>query len=166
MAVKTKGPWTKEAIIDLINTREDAVLKGIVIIYNRQTTDEQVTRDTKYLNGRGFNGFDAEFGSSLAVQVIDKHYLSIKQMEFARRLLRKYAGQLAEVANEKAQDGTGSIPQKHLEKSYEASDLGGKCPGCDAELNLTNWRTDQDNDITHWDYTCGTCNATYAIFND
>ena len=163
MAVKTKGPWTKEAIINLINTREDAVLKGIVIIYNRQTTDEQVTQDTKYLNGRGFNGFDAEFGSSLAVQVINKHYLSIKQMEFARRLLKKYAGQLAEVANEKVQEGIGEKP---AEKSYEASELDNSCPVCHVGLQLTGGHTDQDNDITHWDYTCWHCKTSYAIFND
>lgn len=101
--------FTKQYILNLIDTRDDAVTRGLVAIYNRQTQDEQSTESTNKLNGMGFNGTDAAFGSSLAKQIIkwesDRRYptpLSRTQLEKGRKMLRKYAGQLAKVANEKA----------------------------------------------------------------
>lgn len=176
MATKTKGPWNKENIIELLQKSDQAVMKGLKVIYDRQTSDEQNAERTKYLNGRGFNGLDAEFGSSLAKQVISKNFLTQKQMDAARKMLKRYAGQLALVANEKA--GTEVIPQVTkvnpalanynpalVELSYEASDLDGKCPSCKAKLNLVNGFKDGEGEITHWEVKCE-CGATFTVFND
>ena len=182
MATKTKGPWNKENINELLQKSDQAVMKGLTVIYDRQTSDEQSAERTKYLNGRGFNGLDAEFGTSLAKQVITKNSLSPKQMLAARKMLGRYAGQLALVANEKA--GTEVIPQvakmnpalatynpvlvptnTAVELSYDASDLDGKCPGCKAKLVLSNGFKDGEGEFTHWVVKCG-CGATYTVFND
>lgn len=103
--------FTKDEIAKLIDTNDQAVYRGLVAIYERQTADEQNTEDTKHQNGVGFNGRDAKFGTSLAKQVIAfnegkstyRYPLSRTQLESGRKLLRKYAGQLAKVANAKAE---------------------------------------------------------------
>jgi len=100
---------TKESILLLLDG-DAAVLRGILAIYERQTADEKSSETTKHHNGMGFNGRDAAFGTSLAKQILawnaDKNSkfnrpLSSKQMESARKMLKRYAGQLAKVANEK-----------------------------------------------------------------
>jgi phage protein D len=77
------------------------LIRGLTAIYNQQTADEQMTKDTKHDNGRGFTGSDAAFLSSLAQQHHGKGYLSPKQMKFARRSMRKYAGQLVKITKGK-----------------------------------------------------------------
>ncbi len=96
--------WDKDTVRALLANNAQAVYKALICLYNRKTADEQQSEDTKHLNGRGFNARDAQFGSSLAQQCInpDKRYrnpLSPNQLAAARRMLNKYAGQLARVAN-------------------------------------------------------------------
>lgn len=105
--------WTTESILNLIDTDDRAVIRGLKAIYHRQTQDEQNTDSTNHLNGMGFNGRDAAFGSSLAKQIIhweqnpqSRRYptpLSRSQLIAARKMMRKYAGQLAKVANAQLQ---------------------------------------------------------------
>ena len=91
--------WTKEEIKELLMTKDNAVFRGLVVIYSLQTADEKLVADAIEDNGVGFNGFDAEFLTSLAKQALDKGWLSDKQMVYARKRMLKYAGQLAKVAN-------------------------------------------------------------------
>jgi len=46
-------------------------------------------------NGRGFNGVDATFGSSLAQQVLAGRTLTLKQLRAAQQMLKKYTNQLS-----------------------------------------------------------------------
>src|SRR3990167_4709507 len=78
----------------LIDGRDDAVERALVVVYGRQTAAEQASDSTSELNGRGFSGVDAEFGSSLARQVLAGRRLSPRQLKFGRRIARKYARQL------------------------------------------------------------------------
>jgi hypothetical protein len=102
--------FNKTDILNLINTNDKAVYRALVVLFERQTADEQSSEATNHLNGMGFNGTDARFGSSLAKQVIAfekgeskyRYPLSRTQLEAARKMVRKYAGQLAKVANAKA----------------------------------------------------------------
>jgi hypothetical protein len=100
---------TKESIASLLAKSDKAVYRGLVVLYQRQTADEKSSENTKHQNGVGFNATDAKFGTSLAKQVLtwqeatQKKYpnpLSKGQIDAARRMIRKYAGQLANVANE------------------------------------------------------------------
>lgn len=101
---------TKESIAALLATNDKAVYRGLVVLFERQTADERDSEQTNHLNGMGFNGRDAKFGTSLAKQVIRwqdgltnyQHPLTMAQLNAARKMIRKYAGQLAKVANEKA----------------------------------------------------------------
>jgi hypothetical protein len=103
---------TKQAIIDLLEKNDEAVLHGLMAIYDRQTDDEQASHETKHDNAMGFNGLDAGIMSSFAEQVRSKgwvpgkgyracKFLSPKQLALARKKLHKYAGQLLIVAAEK-----------------------------------------------------------------
>lgn len=91
--------WTVDEIRDLLNTRDDAVIRGMIRIYHYQTAQEQYVGETRECNGVGFNGFDSEFLSSLCEQVKKGRSLSPKQIFAARRKMLKYSRQLMKVAN-------------------------------------------------------------------
>lgn len=93
---------TKEIITNKIDSNLNWLCRGIVAIYEKQTADEQQAETTNKHNNVGFNGTDAKFGSSLAKQIIAGRNLSPKQIEGAKRMMKKYAGQLLKIAKEKA----------------------------------------------------------------
>lgn len=103
--------WTKEQIITLLDTNDMAVVKGIVAIFNNQTADEQTSQSTRYDNGIGFNGCDAQILSSFAHQIINwsketqprfRFPLSPKQLAIGRKKIKKYARQLLLIAEANA----------------------------------------------------------------
>jgi len=97
--------YTKEIIQDKLATDQRWLERGILAIYNYQTSHEQSRGDTIELNGVGFNGCDAPFLSSLACW-IQKSYrpegqrLSAKQASFGAKKMKKYAGQLLRIISE------------------------------------------------------------------
>ena len=94
----------KQTIVELLERNDNAVLRALVVLYDRQTTEEQCTNSTKDNNGRGFNGRDASILSSFTKQHLSGFRLTPKQMFYARKYLKKYAGQLLIVAEQKAMD--------------------------------------------------------------
>ena len=99
--MEEKKVWKKEEIRELLETNDRAVVRGIVVIYSLQTEDERKTAETMEHNGVGFSGLDAQFLSSLAKQILERGWLTEKQMVYARKKILKYAGQLTKVANGK-----------------------------------------------------------------
>lgn len=97
--------WTKDSIRAGLLNNDAWVLRGLVVLYDRQTLAEQQTHQTKENNKVGFSAFDAEILTSFAKQVSswDKNKyrtpLSPKQLEVARKKILKYSGQLAKIAN-------------------------------------------------------------------
>ena len=91
--------WTKDEIKDFIVNRDDAVIKGMLRIYDLQTESEKVFGDTHEHNGVGFSGVDGEIMSSFAEFYNKTNFLSYKQMKIARKKMLKYAGQLTKIAN-------------------------------------------------------------------
>lgn len=103
---------TRDDVLNLIAKNDMAVYMGLLALYNRQTSDEINSEETKHLNGMGFNGRDGKFGVSLARQIIEwfatepknrtyGYPLSRTQLEKGRKMLKTYAKQLALVANER-----------------------------------------------------------------
>jgi hypothetical protein len=78
------------------------VLRGLLAIYKRQTSDEQINHSTSHTNGIGFNRYDAEFMTSLAEQYQKKGSLTLKQLKACRKTILKYTKQLTEIANTKS----------------------------------------------------------------
>lgn len=76
--------------------------KAIIVLFERQTPDEQDQRATRYKNHIGFNGADAEILSSFASRLIwQRKPLTDKQLAIAYKKLPKYSKQLLEIAKEK-----------------------------------------------------------------
>lgn len=100
---------TKQDIINLLASNDKAVARALVALTARQTADEQVAETTKYQNGRGFRPCHARMGTSMAEFFTRNGYLSPKQVAYWRKPQKDgkpriaiYAGQLLEVAEEKA----------------------------------------------------------------
>jgi hypothetical protein len=99
----------KNDIVQLLATNDRAVCRALVVLNERQTMTEQVTEQTVNRNGRGFRPAHARMGSSMAKFFTRNGYLSPKQIAYWRSKMRDgkmriqiYAGQLLEVAQEKA----------------------------------------------------------------
>ena len=88
---------------ELINTLKSQIRtdrltawRALKRIYENQTEDEQTSEFTKYDNGVGFTGYDSEFLTSLAKQLLMYGNLSDKQTKCLFKLMPKYARQLIE----------------------------------------------------------------------
>lgn len=99
----TTKTFTVTEIKENVSTNAAWAEKAIIALYHEQTGDEQATKTTHELNGRGFNGTDAGILSSFAEQMIRRtnYHLSEKQLKIAFKKLPKYAGQLSRIAAEK-----------------------------------------------------------------
>jgi hypothetical protein len=100
---------TKESIVNLLQTNDKAIGRALVVLTARQTADEQVSEQTRYLNGRGYRPCHARMGASMSKFYERNGYLSPKQIAYWRSRDKSgamrigiYAGQLLEVAQEKA----------------------------------------------------------------
>ena len=99
--------WTKEALLDKLATSDIMVERSLLIMYSRQTMDEQLTKNTSNENGVGFTVTDATILSSFAQRVIGEQISNIpegrrmsnKMRAITRYRLAKYSRQLLEVAN-------------------------------------------------------------------
>ena len=100
--------WTKESIKSLIEssnpvTARKAIERGVIAIYERQTADEKSTETTRHHNHVGFQACDARRGSYYAKWVISGKHLTGLHFDKAKAIVTRYAGQLAQIANEKAE---------------------------------------------------------------
>ena len=91
--------WTKELIQEKLQTSTVMVERSLLLLYSAQTPDEQRASTTRENNGIGFNGVDAYILCEFAKWVKrsnrpEGERLSPKQLEIARKKLRKYATQL------------------------------------------------------------------------
>lgn len=91
--------WKKEEIKDLIENRNDAVIRGMLRIYDLQTESEKVFGDTHENNGIGFSGVDGDIMSSFVKFYNKTGFLTFKQIKIARKKMLKYAGQLTKISN-------------------------------------------------------------------
>ena len=97
--------WTKESVREKLEMSDYAVCQALVVLYRKQTASEQRHKEASQRNGVGFNKRDARFGTSLAEQIIRnnaegrRYLLSYSQIQWARKIVLKYSGQLAKIAN-------------------------------------------------------------------
>lgn len=97
-AVDSKGRiWDKDKIQNLIATNDNAVYNAMMRIYERQTRDEQEVKDTRVWNTVGFTGVDGYIMSSFVESYKKWGKLTEKQMNVARKKMKKYWKQLLEV---------------------------------------------------------------------
>ena len=94
--------WTAEEIKSIIIRNDRQLCLSIVQIYNCQTEDEKLYKETSHDNGVGFNGIDSRILSSFAEFYLEHEFLTRKQLEIARKKMPKYSRQLAKLANEQS----------------------------------------------------------------
>ena len=118
--------YTREQINQFLIENDDAVERAILILFQRQTDDEQQAAGTRYQNSRGFNWTDAKAGTRFARWLMGmddynrerypkkslKHWKASRVfrrhlkggesvMDRARRIALKHSKQLVEEANNK-----------------------------------------------------------------
>lgn len=95
----SKRIWTEEEIKSLVQTNDEVLYRALKELYACQTADEQASGETREHNGKGFNGVDAEFLSSVSRFLIKNGFLTEKQKMYTRKKLVKYNKQLTRLAN-------------------------------------------------------------------
>lgn len=99
---------TREWLRDKVAEQpEKVVARALIAIYARQTDEEQRGGYTKFNNGRGFSGADAELGTKCAIAALAndlrpwmvKIWSSVTRTGFPK--ICKYTRQLNEIAEEK-----------------------------------------------------------------
>lgn len=70
------------------------VLGALLYLFKFQTMDEQTSHYTRDRNDVGFNAVDAGILSSIAAQYLEGRWLSTKQINLVRKLMKKYHKQL------------------------------------------------------------------------
>lgn len=79
-----------------LNSKIDRAIHGLMVLYEKQTQDEQAFKRTRHDNGVGFSAFDSEFLTTLAQQYKTRGFLSKRQQTALMRIMPKYASQLIE----------------------------------------------------------------------
>jgi hypothetical protein len=90
--------WTPKTIKALLDRSDKAVERAVLAIYERQTSDEQVTGETRHHNRRGFASCHAHLGTYYAKWILSGHHLTGAHVERARRMCHFYSKQLLQVA--------------------------------------------------------------------
>jgi hypothetical protein len=111
--------WTKDIILKELSENAEWVYASVVALYNKQIETN---------NAIGYDEIDAPFMNSLAEQIIKwknhkterygkKYYgtpystpLSEKQLMAAKKIIKKYTAQLADIANEKVKESSSEDP--------------------------------------------------------
>ena len=94
-----KKVWEEQEIKDLVQTNDRVLYGALKQLYACQTADEQAAGCTREYNGKGFNGADSTFLSSVSEFLIKRGFLTDKQKVIVRKKLVKYTKQLTRLAN-------------------------------------------------------------------
>jgi len=99
----------KYAIYTLLETKDAAVARALVVLLENQTNDEQRTDSTRVHNGKGFRPCHAYMGTRMAKFFLQRGYLTPKQVAYWRApqkngkmKIAMYWRQLQESAERKA----------------------------------------------------------------
>ena len=97
--IESDKKWSVGEIRSKLETDDEWVLKGLLAVHSRQTVDEQAMYGTKHINGMGFNKFDANFLTSLAVNYKKYGSLTRDQIFYCRKAMIKYSKQITRISN-------------------------------------------------------------------
>lgn len=76
---------TKDVILNLLETNDRAIARALVVLTERQTSDEKSSETTRHLNNRGFRPCHARMGTSMAKFFTRYNKLSEKQINYWRK---------------------------------------------------------------------------------
>jgi len=104
-------PATPEEYFELLE-QDEYVVGALMRIYAFQTDDEQAAGYTKYWNDMGFNGLDATTLSDIAEFYKRTNFLTPKQAELVKKMIKKYHRQII-------QEGFAPMPIKARKQTTE-----------------------------------------------
>lgn len=93
--------WNAEAITLLLDTNDKAVERAILVLFQRQTFDEQASRTTRWNNKVGFRANHASKGTYYAKWIKNGNRLTGYHLANARKITKQYTRQLLEAIAEK-----------------------------------------------------------------
>jgi hypothetical protein len=93
--------YTKEEIKNNLSTNPRWIERGLVVLFERQTLDEQRSGSTIVENKMGFNGSDSRYLSYCAKWVLGGKHLNEKHLEKCGKRLPKYWKQIMSIIEEK-----------------------------------------------------------------
>ena len=96
---KQDKKYTKDDIKQILAGSDLAVMKGFIRIWQLQTESEKATESTMVHNGVGFSGYDGTWMTSIGNNVIKYGQITEGQLNAVKKMMHKYAGQLAKIAN-------------------------------------------------------------------
>jgi len=86
--------YTKEQIQEKLKSDIRWMERAVLVLFDRQTSDEQLDLDTHHMNGVGFNGMDARYLSWVATYIRKGNHLSGRHIEKVGKKLPKYWKQI------------------------------------------------------------------------
>lgn len=97
---KTQKQW-KEYLTNLLKTNDNALKLSVVRIYDQQTFEEQVKKESIEENKVGFTKVDALFLGDVAEKVKTNQKLTSKELAILRNKMPKYWKQLMRISKAK-----------------------------------------------------------------
>ena len=97
--MSTAKKYTKDNIKALLAVNDLAVFKGFIRIWQLQTESERAVEDTMLRNGVGFSGYDGNWMTGIGNNVVKYKQITEGQFLAIKKMMHKYAGQLAKIAN-------------------------------------------------------------------
>lgn len=94
MLQQTVSTYTVDYIKQKLATDQKWLERAIVVLFKRQTNDEQRAETTKFTNGVGFTAFDAKRLSYYAKWINAGRNLSGIHLQKARTIVPKYSKQI------------------------------------------------------------------------
>jgi len=117
----------KQEIVALLQSNDKAIARAVVVLNERQTASEQNAESTINHNGVGFTPADARMGTSMANFYTKRGYLTEKQLAYWKKpnvngtwRICKYAGQLLDIAKQKANAMQERLAEKAALQTEEA----------------------------------------------
>lgn len=91
--------YTKEFIQEKLSSDLRWIERGVVVLFGRQTEDEQQTSSTVYQNGKGFTGSDSRYLTYISKYLLSGRHLTGRHLEKVSKKLPKYWRQIQEEIN-------------------------------------------------------------------
>ena len=88
--------YTKEYIQAKLSTDIRWIEKAVLVLFSRQTDDEQTQQTTRLENGRGFNSSDSRYLTYVSNYLLGGRHLSGRYLEKVSAKMPKYWRQILE----------------------------------------------------------------------
>lgn len=130
MKLRTQDEW-KEYLQKLVRTNDKALVRSVLVIYDRQTPSERISGQSTEDNGIGFSKWDAEEMSKIAIKIKNGLRLSSNELLRARIIMPKYWRQLMEISKvtvaRRMEEEYNILRSREAEKFRDANNAMVKC---------------------------------------